>query len=280
VEVVDAGGRAYPSWFELTLLKRDALMGRMVGRVGSARHWSSVELDGGALAMQVAPQYEPLQGPIVWRGALEGGVLRGTTVGDDGRPATWTARRAPELRREEPRTWDAPEPLFVSDGDLDRWRQRYDQSACWHADGGVLANVTPCVDLVSKDVFDDFRLHAEFKLPPGGNSGLYLRGRYEVQLDAEGDQRPDSLRHGGIYGFVAPRRLAARASGEWQSVDVTLVGRRVTVVMNGELVIDREEIPGPTGGALDSREGEPGPIMLQGDHTAVEYRNIVITPGK
>jgi hypothetical protein len=85
---------------------------------------------------------------------------------------------------------------------------------------------------------------------------------------------------GGIYGFITPNEMAAKSPGEWQSFDVTLVGRRVSVVANGKKIICDQIIPGITGGALDSNEGEPGPIMLQGDHGLIEYRNIIITPAK
>jgi hypothetical protein len=78
---------------------------------------------------------------------------------------------------------------------------------------------------------------------------------------------------------VAPTFRATQA-GQWQTFDITLVGRRVTVVLNGKTIICDREIPGITGGAINSREGDPGPLLLQGDHGPVEYRNIMITPAK
>jgi Domain of Unknown Function (DUF1080) len=110
------------------------------------------------------------------------------------------------------------------------------------------------------------------------NSGVYLRGRYEVQIEDNFGEEPDSHNIGGIYGFLMPIKNAAKESGEWQTLEVTLVGRAVTVVLNGEQVIDRQAIPGITGGALDSHEGEPGPIMLQGDHGVVEFRRVTLIP--
>ena len=70
--------------------------------------------------------------------------------------------------------------------------------------------------------------------------------------------------------------MAAKKHGEWQSYDITLIGRRVSIVANGMRIINDQIIPGITGGALDSKEGNPGPIMLQGDHGVIEYRNISI----
>jgi hypothetical protein len=126
----------------------------------------------------------------------------------------------------------------------------------------------------------DFKLHIEFRYPKGSNSGVYLRGRYEVQIeDLEGAEPPSDV-IGAVYGFLPPNASASKGPGEWQTYDITLVGRLVTVVFNGQTVICRSEIPGITGGALDSREGEPGPIYLQGDHGPIEYRNITIAVPK
>ena len=85
---------------------------------------------------------------------------------------------------------------------------------------------------------------------------------------------------GAIYGFISPLEMVAKEPGEWQSFDITLVGRLVTLVGNGKQIIYKQEIPGITGGAMDSNESEPGPIMIQGDHGPVEYRNIILTPAK
>jgi hypothetical protein len=91
---------------------------------------------------------------------------------------------------------------------------------------------------------------------------------------------PVPVEFGGIYGHITPSQRVSKGPGQWQTYDVTLVGRHITVVCNGVTIISNQEIPGITGGAIDSNEGEPGAIMLQGDHTAVEYRNIVITPAR
>ena len=144
----------------------------------------------------------------------------------------------------------------------------------------MLRATPPCVDLLSAARYDDFRLRLEFRYPRGSNSGLYLRGRYEVQIQDDRGKAPDPLRSGAIYGFIAPRVNAAGRAGEWQSLAIELLGRRVTVSLNGVAVISHREIPGITGGALDSDEGSPGPLMLQGDHGPIEFRNIVITPAQ
>ncbi len=142
---------------------------------------------------------------------------------------------------------------------------------------GVLVNPEKGGNLITTQKFDDFKLSIEFKYPEGSNSGIYLRGRYEVQIeDSKG--RADQVSIGGLYGFIAPSVNAANKPGEWQTYEITLVGRHVTIVLNGIEVVSNRPIPGITGGSLDSREGEPGPIMIQGDHGPIEFRKFVITP--
>jgi hypothetical protein len=121
-------------------------------------------------------------------------------------------------------------------------------------------------------------LHVEFKYPEDSNSGIYLRGRYEVQIQDDFGKEPFERNISGVYGFIAPTENAARKAGEWQSMDITLLGRYVTVMLNDQKVIDHQEIPGITGGALDSNEGEPGPIFIQGDHGPISFRSVVVTP--
>ncbi len=174
--------------------------------------------------------------------------------------------------------------------DLKGWKLRHaDGRNFWTVTDGVLANTDRGTDLVSEEKFTDFELHVEVRVPKGGNSGIYLQGRYEIQVgDTAGMTELTNSMMGAIYSKIAPKMNAAKPAGEWQTVDVhfmqavkdasgAIISKpMVTVILNDELIIDRGEIDGPTGGALDAEEGTPGPIMLQGDHTAVEYRNIII----
>ena len=147
---------------------------------------------------------------------------------------------------------------------------------------GVLFNAEHGANLKSTRTFDDFKVHFEVNCPDGGNSGFYLRGRYEVQVEYEPlSANPVERRIGSIYGRIAPKVELPRTPGQWETFEVTLVGRTVTVVRNGVTTIDRQEIEGITGGALDANEGEPGPFYIQGDHTGgLSYRNITVSVPK
>jgi hypothetical protein len=110
------------------------------------------------------------------------------------------------------------------------------------------------------------------------NSGIGLRGRYEVQI-LQDYGRPVSLHgNGALYSRILPAKNASKPANEWQTYDITLVGNYVTVVLNGEKIIDNKEIEGLTAIAMDPNEGEPGPIVIQGDHGSVEFRKITLTP--
>lgn len=270
----------YPSWLEIMLRKETELMGRFVGRVGSMRHLASVDYRDGELTFSVPVQYERNSSDLVFKGRLTGDRLEGTTENDRGRTISWTGVRALGLIRASPPKWGNPVRLF-NGKDLDGWKLRSgDRRDCWSIANGALTNTVPCVDIISERKFNDFKLHLKFNIVERSNSGIYLRGRYEVQIQDDVGRATDSLRMGGIYGFLRPVVNVAGRAGEWQSYDITLVGRRVTVVLNDKTVINDESIPGITGGALDSDEGAPGPIMLQGDHGKIAFRNIVITPAR
>ena len=196
-----------------------------------------------------------------------------------GETLSWVGFRAPALTRQGAPVWGRSIPLF-NGRDLSGWHT-LGKTNQWVVEGGILRSPRPGSNIVTDRKFTDFKLHVEFRYPRGGNSGVYLRGRYEVQIeDEEGGGVPPNEVISGVYGFLPPVELASKGPGVWQTYDITLVGRLVTVVFNGQTVICRSEIPGITGGALDSHEGEPGPIYLQGDHRAIEYRNIVLTPAR
>jgi hypothetical protein len=274
------GTLEYPSWLEVRLSGRTTLVGSYVGQFGSARPISKVELTDGKFMFVVPPQWERRQSEVVFIGRTEGETIWGETTNDQGKKVTWEGVRAPKLKREKPPQWSEPIELF-NGKDLSGWKQRQpDVKHGWLVKDGMLVNETPGNDLLTERTFDDFKLHIEFRYPAGSNSGVYLRGRYEFQIEDNFGDEPDNLKIGGVYGFLTPSLNAAKKPDEWQSADIELVGRVVTVVLNGERIIDRQTIPGVTGGAIDSREGEPGPILLQGDHGPIEFRRVTIIPAK
>jgi hypothetical protein len=276
---VQGAGVSYPSWLEVAR-SQNGLTGRFVGRSGSARPIQRIEFADGQIIFSLPVQWERQSKDLVFKGRLAGNQIEGTTESADGKPLTWRAVRAPELKAPAAPVWGAPIQLF-NGRDLTGWKLRHgDRGNCWSVADGVLANSPPCVDIITEQKFKDFKLHIEFNYVEKSNSGVYLRGRYEVQIQDDYGKEPESHRIGGLYGFLTPTVNVAKKPGEWQSYDITLLGRRVTVALNGQTIIQDQEIPGITGGALDSEEGAPGPIMLQGDHGKISFRNIVLTPAK
>ena len=210
-------------------------------------------------------------------GELKNGKLIGTMKMPNGNIFSWEGVRAPKLWRDKEPVWGTPIQLF-NGKNLNGWNVMGENQ--WIVENGVLKSPHSGSNIKTEKTFSDFKLHIEFKYPQESNSGVYLRGRYEVQIIDCYGQEPSSVLLGGVYGFIEPLEMMAKKAGEWQTFDITLVGRLVTIVANGKTIIYKQKIPGVTGGALDSNEAEPGPIMIQGDHGAIEFRNIVITPAK
>ncbi len=216
-----------------------------------------------------------------WDLDANGGKLTGVQKRGNSTVAL-TGLPAPSLKRSDPQAWTNPEPLF-NGKDLDGWEPLGNPANNhWIVQDGMLVNQGHGTNLKTTRTFDDFKVHYEVNCPEHGNSGFYLRGRYEVQIEYEAlSDNPPERRIGSIYGRIAPKPELPRTPGQWETFDVTLVGRAVTVVRNGITIIDRQEIEGITGGALDANEGEPGPFYIQGDHTGgLKFRNITISVAK
>jgi hypothetical protein len=273
---INMAGKEVPSWLEIRHSGLHTLIGEFVGASGSARPVSKVNYTGGKMSFTIPPQWEE-GNDVTVEGTLQGNSLEGSITLPDGKNYSWTAVRAPSLRRNTPPVWGKPIKLF-SGTDLKGWRAMGENQ--WLAENGVLKSPKSGSNLVTEESFTDFKLHIEFRYQKGSNSGVYLRGRYEVQISDSKGLEPSKGDLGAIYGFIKPNEMVAKNPGEWQTYDITLVGRMITVVANGKMIICNQEIPGITGGAINSNESEPGPLLLQGDHGPIEYRNIVITPAK
>jgi len=264
-----ASGETFPLWFEL-IDRAGRVEGRFQGRDGHAVPIDAIKIAGAQVRFRVSDDD--------YTGTFSSDAWQGTGKESDGTTLTWTASRAPDLRPPPDPRWREPAELFTG-RTLRGWVLR-DASApnLWKARGGVLANTGNGSDLVSDSQFTDFKLRLEVNVPSGSESGVYLRGRYKVQVQDDYGKLPSTRSMGAIYGYLAPKSNTARPAGDWQELEITLLGRWVTVSLNGRTILDHEEIPGITGGALDSREGEPGPLMLQGARGPVAYRNIVVRP--
>jgi len=274
---INQNGKEIPSWLEVRHSGLHTLVGQFVGAGGSARPVSRVNFSNGKISFTLPPQWEEESKDIAVEGTLTGQTLAGTITGSDGKTFNWVGVRAPSLRREQAPVWGKQTKLF-NGTDLKGWHAMGTNQ--WVAKDGILRSPHSGANLVTDQSFTDFKLHIEFRYPKGSNSGVYLRGRYEVQVSDSKGKEPLKDELGAVYGFIAPIEQVAKEPGEWQTYDITLVGRIVTVVANGKRIICEQEIPGITGGAIDSKEGQPGPLLIQGDHGPVEYRNILITPVK
>ena len=274
---VSMSGKSAPSWLEVRHSGLHTLVGRFVGSGGSARPISRVRFTDNKMSFSLPPQWEQDSADIMVEGTVQGDSLAGTMIASNGEKYSWTAVRAPDLRRTKEPVWGKPVALF-NGKDLKGWHALGENQ--WVVEKGILRSPHSGANLVTDETFTDFKLHIEFRYQKGSNSGVYLRGRYEVQIADSKGLEPLVGELGAVYGFLPPNEQVAKEAGEWQSYDITLAGRLVTIVANGKTIICNQEIPGITGGALNSREAEPGPLLLQGDHGPIEFRNIILTSAK
>jgi hypothetical protein len=263
--------RVSAGWLEVRASGLNTLVGRTMIGFGSARPVSNIIADPSGFHFEIPTQWESNTGTMKFEGHLIGGNIVGSIEGPVFGGSTVTGKRAPSLDVTGPVVWDRPEKLIGKNLE-DHWIK----TPGWIVEKGSLVNKNPRQDIVSSEKFTDFKAHLEFKYPEGSNSGIYLRGRYEVQIDDAYGLPADDEHSGGVYGLIQPRVNASKKPNEWQAIDITFVGRTVSVTLNGEKIIENQEIAGPTGGALDSDEAAPGPLKLQGDHGPIEFRNITI----
>ncbi len=180
------------------------------------------------------------------------------------------------------------QPIKLLGNDLTGWRLlEQDAVNGWKVEKGELVNNpeqkegTPHIhygNLRTDAEFEDFNLTLKVNVPEGSNSGVYLRGIYEVQVVDSYGKSLDSHNMGALYSRITPSEAAEKKAGNWQEMDITLCDRHLTVILNGKKIIDNQPMEGATGGAMTSNEFIPGPIYLQGDHGKVNYKDIVITP--
>lgn len=267
----------------------NGLTGRFLNRTGSPLTITVAKVENGELVFQtgrpdnLSVEYRARiqDGQLVGRHTLRQGGRGGTPVTE--RTVNWVGSRTPKWAAADanaPHKYGAPVVLFDSaTPSMDAWGvQHADRPMNWSVVDGLMVNTPPANNLVSKQKFGDFKIEAEYRLSPKSNSGLYLRGRYEMQLLDDAGQPTALTGHMSIYGRKAADTNASLPPGEWQKAEIVLVGNRVTVTLNGTRIHDNAVIEGITGGALDNNELTPGPIMIQGDHTLAAFRKLVVTP--
>jgi hypothetical protein len=272
---------SYPLWLEVRE-ENGQLVGFFQDRTSAVRKLAEIAIEGtelvfstGAPSRQGAPK--PVHRARFENGKLVGALTRGAeTVPWVGvRPPKWGTASASAARA------FGPAVTLFNGRDLSGWTFQFaNQPGGWVVADGVLTNQQTGNNIISTEQFKDFSLSMEYKLEKDSNSGLYLRGRYELQVLDDAGKPTTLTSHMSVYGRVAPSVNASKPAGEWQTVEVTLVGNRVTVILNGQKVHDNVAIDGITGGALSSDEGAPGPIMIQGDHSKIWVRRLVVKPIK
>lgn len=265
---------------------------------GSIRPHKNVVIEDGHVSFRLRTSRDGRNGPVLFTEDVDFWMENGQLIGHvyrvhaDGKEA-WDHFKGKKLPSLPPTPNLAivkfGEPVELFNGkDLTGWKLRRPwKKNGWSAQDGVLVNETPKTDfsatgsftnLMTEELFEDFKLHIEFLIEENRNSGVYLRGMYEAQV-VDRDSRMQGLQGvGSVFGRLAPSENAGYEGGKWQTYDLTLVDRHITVVLNGVKVVDNQPVRLPTGGAMHTDPTLPGPIYLQGDHTAVKYRNIVLAP--
>jgi hypothetical protein len=275
--IKEPDGRLLPSWLEL-LSTNGSWHANFVGRWGNSRPLSKLSVQAQRIRFISPGAEEGSKNDLVFDGELAAARLSGVAQGPNGIAWRWTGERAPALKPLAEYHWGKPVTLF-NGRDFEGWSfDNPAKASSWVVENNYLVNKSAGSNITTDGKFQDFKLHIEVNCPTNANSGIYLRGRYEVQVEDDSIQEPPSHHMGAVYGFLAPTPELPRLPGTWQTFDITLLGRFVTVVQNGQTIIDNREIPGITGGAFDSHEELPGPVYLQGDHGGIAYRNIILTP--
>jgi len=267
----------YIYWLEVKM-EDGKLVGYFLNRGGSVLKLPEIKIENGELIF--SPGGRPNGPKPVHRAKVQEGRLLGMLT-QNNQEIPWLGVRPPQwgdYNANARHKFGTPVVLF--DGkSMEHWvGQVNNKELGWSIVDGAMTNQPHANNLVSKHRFEDFKIHCEYKLEEKSNSGIYLRGRYELQVFDDAGKEPESHGHMALYSRVAPSVNASLPTGQWQTMEAVIVGNRLSVWLNGKKVQDNIVIDGITGGALDSNEGEPGPIMLQGDHEKIWYRKVVVTP--
>lgn len=242
---------------------------------GDRNKITDLKIDGDTITWTIDRKRPAGVDKLVYKARMVDGKLQGTFQINDREPLKWIGWRAPIIKDTDDGSWKEAAPVVLFDGKtLSGWRN----TDGWEIVDGVLRNKPPTKDILSERNFWNFRLVMEYKLSERSNSGLGLRGRYELQLIDDYGKPKNYKGHGAVYSRLEPLVNASKPAGEWQTIDVRLVGREVTVKLNGQTLHNRAVIEGLTAMASNPDEDQPGPIQLQGDHTLLEVKRLVVYP--
>lgn len=258
-------------WFEVNGSK-----GRFVGFPGGDMNdIADLALKNGKLTFSFHNKTSDLQYEL----HLNRGKLEGTRTGTGGK-VRLTGKRAPEIADKDDGTWTKGKPVELFNGkDLNGWKPVVDGTPSgWTVSNGTMKNMAHANNLASEQKFWNFELDAEYRIGTDSNSGIGLRGRYEIQILGDYGKPQNTHNHGALYSRIPPAVNATLPPDQWQHMHVRLIGRDLTVVLNGKTVLDKVHIDGLTAMATDAEEDQPGPLTIQGDHLEVVFRKITVTP--
>ena len=271
-------------WLEVTGAGTPNLKGRFVGAPGGdMNEIPEIAIASGELkfAFERAAG-SGLKSKLIYRAHVEGDKISGTydVEGAPKQHLDWSGKRAPVLAEKDNGKLKKGKPVALFNGkDLSGWQPLVPgQALGWEVKNGAMSNVAHANNLVSDRKFFNFHLSAEFKVGKDSNSGIGLRGRYEVQILEDYGKEQNVHSNGALYSRIKPAVPASKPAGEWQTYEITIVGREVTIVLNGKTTVDHKEVEGLTAMASDPDESAPGPIVIQGDHGPVEFRKLIVTP--
>jgi hypothetical protein len=269
----DARGRVW--WLKVEGAGTPAIKGEFVGAPGGQLDDATkISIAGDELLWEVKNNH--------YRAKIEGGKLTGRWEVDGKTRAMFSGPRAPVIKDVDDGKWIKQKPVELFNGhDLAGWRVTAPNRALseWKAGGGTMKNGEgKAPDIASDQKFWNFDLHIEFRVATHSNSGVGLRGRYEVQIYGDHGEPVSKHSNGALYSRIAPAVNATLPPEAWQVFDIRFIGREVTVKLNGKTLIDKRDVEGYTAMATDPNEDQPGPITLQGDHGLVEFRKVTVTP--
>lgn len=271
-------------WLEVNGAGTPRMSGWFVGAPGGqVDKIENLRMDGERLVFSFMRKRDDKPLELVYSARIEGGVLQGEfveSVGGAAKPALkWTGYRAPVIKDLDDGSWVEGKPIALFNGKTtEGWRQVVPGEAGWYVENGLMKNREKASDAVSEAKFWNFILRAEYRYDKGSNSGIALRGRYEIQIIDDYGRDIGLHASGGLYSRHKASTPAVKPAGEWQTLEIRLVGRQLSAWLNGVKIHDKRIIDGATAMAIDADEDKPGPIGIQGDHGLVEFRKLEVVP--